>query len=201
MSFGRPIRPLEGRRRRSRVYTALLLLILAASILCLGGIYYKRSVTFGLLVPGALLMIIIAFLSTAVLPSMEKIPSTPKGLPYTEKQLLGRKIYVREGCVYCHTQQVRPIKTDAGLGSVSQAGDYLYDYPHLLGTERTGPDLSHLGGKYEDQWHRNHLTNPRPKRPEEEGMPGKVPGSIMPAFSYLSGEEMDALIAYLQALR
>lgn len=183
------------------MYTALILFILAGSIICLGGIYYKRSIVLGILVPGAMLLIIIAFLSTAVLPYMEKIPATDKGVPYSEKALLGRQIYVREGCWYCHTQQVRPIRTDAGLGNVSQPGDYQYDYPHILGTERTGPDLSHLGGKYEDEWHRNHLMNPRPKTPEEEGVAGKVKGSVMPSFSYLSGEETDNLVTYLQSLR
>jgi cbb3-type cytochrome c oxidase subunit II len=183
------------------MYTALILFILAGSLVCLAGIYYRRSIALGLLVPGAMLLIIIAFLSTAVLPYMEKIPATEKGVPYLEKALLGRRIYIREGCWYCHTQQVRPIRTDAGLGDVSQSGDYQYDYPHVLGTERTGPDLSHLAGKYEDEWNRNHLLNPRPRDPEEEGMAGKVPGSIMPSFSYLSREEIDALVAYLQGLR
>ncbi len=183
------------------MYTALLLLILASTIICLGGIYYRKSITLGIMVPGVLLLIIIAFVSTAVLPYMEKIPPTPKGEPYTEKQLMGRSIYVREGCWYCHTQQVRPIHVDAGLGEVSQPGDYVNDYPHVLGTERTGPDLSHAGGEFEDEWHRNHFKNPRPLTPEEEDMPGKVPGSIMPSFSYLSPAEVDALIAYIQSLK
>lgn len=182
------------------MYTALILFILASSIICLGGIYYRKSIALGLLVPGAALLIIIAFLSTAVLPYMEKIPATAKGVPYPEKALLGRQIYVREGCWYCHTQQVRPIRTDEGLGNISQPGDYQYDYPHVMGTERTGPDLSHLAGKYEDEWHRNHLINPRPMTPEEEGMAGKVPGSVMPSFSYLSEEEIGYLIAYMQSL-
>lgn len=183
------------------MYTALLIFIILSSIITIGAIYYKRSVTLGFLVLGALLLITIAFLSTAVLPYFEKIPPTPKGVPYSDKALLGRQVYVREGCWYCHTQQVRPIKTDAGLGKVSQAGDYIWDFPHVLGTERTGPDLAHLGGKYEDEWHRNHLINPRPRGPEEAGMAGKVGGSIMPPYSYLPREEMDALIAYLQSLR
>ncbi len=183
------------------MYTALILFILAGSIVCLGGIYHRRSVALGLLVPGAILLIIIAFLATAVLPYITLFPATDKGVPYPEKALLGRQIYVREGCWYCHTQQVRPLRVDAGLGTVSQAGDYQYDYPHVLGTERTGPDLTHVSGKYEDEWHRNHLINPRPRTPEEEGMAGKVPGSIMPPFSYLSKEEIDNLVAYLQSLR
>lgn len=183
------------------MYTTLLLLILASTIICLGGIYYKKSVTFGLLIPGAMLLIIIAFVSTAVLPYMEEITPTPKGAPYTDEELRGRQIYVREGCWYCHTQQVRPIRPDAGLGEVSQPGDYVNDYPHVLGSERTGPDLSHVGGKYEDEWHRNHFANPRPQTPEEEEMAGKVAGSVMPPFSYLSPEEVDALIVYIQSLR
>ncbi len=183
------------------MYTVLLLLILASTIICLGGIYYRKDVTLGILVPGAMLLLIIAFVSTAVLPYMEEIAPTSKGAPYTDKQLMGRWIYVREGCWYCHTQQVRPVRADAGEGEVSQPGDYVNDYPHVLGTERTGPDLAHVGGEFEDEWHKNHLTNPRPLTPEEEDMPGKVAGSVMPSFSYLSPEEMDALIAYIQSLR
>ncbi len=183
------------------MYTVLLLLILASTIICLGAIYYRRSVTLGILVPGALLLIIIAFVSTAVLPYMDEITPTPKGAPYTGEQLEGRWIYVREGCWYCHTQQVRPVSADAGEGAVSEPGDYVNDYPHVLGTERTGPDLSHVGGEYVDEWHRNHLINPRPQTPEEQDMPGKVSGSVMPSFSYLTAEEIEALIAYLQSLK
>ncbi|HHT9121028.1 MAG TPA: cbb3-type cytochrome c oxidase subunit II [Candidatus Hypogeohydataceae bacterium YC41] len=183
------------------MYTALILFILAGTIICLGGIYYRKSIALGLLVPGAVLLIIIAFLSTVVLPYREKIPATEKGVPYSEKALLGRQIYVREGCWYCHTQQVRPIRQDEGLGNISQPGDYQYDYPHVLGTERTGPDLSHVAGKYEDEWHKNHLINPRPRTLQEAGMAGKVLGSVMPPFSFLSKEEIDALVAYLQSLR
>ncbi|MEE9558342.1 MAG: cbb3-type cytochrome c oxidase subunit II [Candidatus Brocadiales bacterium] len=183
------------------MYTVLLLLILASAAICVAGIYYRKGVTFGVLVPGALLLIILAFVSTTVLPSLEKIPPTPKGAPYTDDQLKGRWIYVREGCWYCHTQQVRPVRADAGEGAVSQPGDYVNDYPHVLGTERTGPDLSHVGGEFEEEWHRNHFKNPRPQTPEEEGMPGKVPGSVMPSFSYLAPDEVDALIAYIQSLK
>ncbi|HHT9133925.1 MAG TPA: cbb3-type cytochrome c oxidase subunit II [Candidatus Avalokitesvara rifleensis] len=183
------------------MYTVLLLLILASTVICLGGIYYKKGVTVGILVPGVILLIIISFVSTAVLPYMGEIKPTPKGAPYTDKQVFGRQIYVREGCWYCHTQQVRPIRADAGEGEVSQPGDYVNDYPHVLGTERTGPDLTHVGGEYEDAWHRNHFANPRPLTPEEKDMPGKVAGSIMPSFSYLSSDETDALITYLQSLK
>ncbi|MEM0951636.1 MAG: cbb3-type cytochrome c oxidase subunit II [Cyanobacteria bacterium P01_H01_bin.74] len=100
----------------------------------------------------------------------------------------GREIYKREGCVYCHTQFVR--YQDREMGEMVEAGDYVYETPHLLGTERTGPDLSNEGGKFPDDWQRAHLMQPRSVKP----------GSIMPSFSYLKPEEIDDLVAYIQSL-
>lgn len=100
----------------------------------------------------------------------------------------GRNIYRREGCFYCHTQFVR--YQDRGYGEMVRAGDYVNETPHLLGTERTGPDLSNIGGKYPDEWHWAHHVNPRKVKP----------GSIMPSYAHLSDQEMSDLIAYLQTL-
>ncbi len=100
----------------------------------------------------------------------------------------GRAIYVREGCFYCHSQFVRP--QDRDFGSKVQAGDYANETPNVLGTSRTGPDLSNEGGKMPDAWHLGHLKSPR----------NYTPGSIMPSFSYLEDEDLRLLVAYIQTL-
>ncbi len=112
----------------------------------------------------------------------------PEGLErYTAEELYGRSIYIREGCIYCHSQQVRP----EGFGSdqarfwgrPSVPADYVYDKPHLLGTMRTGPDLMNIGVRQpSEEWHLVHLYNPRIV----------VPGSIMPPFPYLFQEKLSA---------
>ncbi len=102
----------------------------------------------------------------------------------------GRVLYIANGCTYCHTQFVRNIDWGLGAERVALSGDYVAEQPHLLGTERTGPDLSQEGGEHPDDWHLAHYANPRFVRPE----------SIMPAFEYLGKENIAALIAYKQAL-
>jgi cytochrome c oxidase cbb3-type subunit II len=102
----------------------------------------------------------------------------------------GRKLYIANGCTYCHTQFVRNIDWDIGASRVALSGDYVAERPHLLGTERTGPDLSQEGGEHPDDWHLAHYMNPRFVRPE----------SVMPAFAYLGRKNIMALIAYKQAL-
>jgi cbb3-type cytochrome oxidase cytochrome c subunit/cytochrome c553 len=135
-----------------------------------------------------LIFLVIIFVTT-ILPANTFTPAeTAEAHQYTPKQLAGRNIYRREGCFYCHSQFVR--YQDREGGEMVQAGDYMFETPHLLGTERTGPDLSNVGGKYPDEWHKAHHRNPRKMKP----------GSIMPSFSYLSDEEMDDLVAYLQTL-
>ncbi len=124
---------------------------------------------------------------------------TGKLKPYTELELQGRAIYVREGCWYCHTQQTRTLLADTkrsgwrGVDSpVSTPDEFVYDSPHLFGTKRTGPDLSRVGGKYDEQWHRTHFRNPR----------DLVQGSIMPPFPWLVTDEKEfkAIVAYMQSL-
>jgi cbb3-type cytochrome oxidase cytochrome c subunit len=100
----------------------------------------------------------------------------------------GRKIYVREGCFYCHTQFTR--LQDRGYGPLVKAGDYVQETPHQLGTARTGPDLTNEGGKFPSEWQKAHLIEPRAMKP----------GSIMPSFSYLSDRDMNDLVGYLQTL-
>jgi len=129
---------------------------------------------------------------------LEKGP-TGKLLPYTDLELKGRAVYVREGCWYCHTQQTRTLLADTyrsgwkGVRSpISTPDEFVYDNPHMFGTKRTGPDLSRVGGKYDTQWHRTHFRNPR----------DLVPGSVMPPFPWIvnNPEEFPALVAYLQRL-
>ena len=91
--------------------------------------------------------------------------------PYSPLELAGRNIYIREGCYLCHSQQVRPFKDEVErYGHYSLASESMYDHPFLWGSERTGPDLARVGGRYSDEWHRQHLTDPR----------SVVPESIMP---------------------
>ncbi len=102
--------------------------------------------------------------------------------PYTALQLEGRDIYIREGCVGCHSQMIRPFRAETErYGHYSVAGEFIYDRPFLWGSKRTGPDLHRVGGRYSDDWHRVHLTNPR----------DVVPESIMPAYPWLAENELD----------
>lgn len=117
-----------------------------------------------------------------------KVLKNEKGLPVKNDAGKGRDIYVREGCFYCHSQFVRP--QDRDFGSMVHAGDYANETPNVLGTSRTGPDLSNEGGKMPDKWHIGHLKDPR----------AFTPGSIMPSFSFLSDEDINYLVAYLQSL-
>ncbi|MBX9688797.1 MAG: cbb3-type cytochrome c oxidase subunit II [Candidatus Obscuribacterales bacterium] len=100
----------------------------------------------------------------------------------------GRQIYIREGCVYCHTQFTR--LQDRGYGPLVKAGDYVNETPHQLGTARTGPDLTNEGLRMASEWQKAHLVQPRAVKP----------GSIMPSFSYLTDRDMNDLVAYLQSL-
>lgn len=96
---------------------------------------------------------------------------------YTPLELMGRDIYIREGCSTCHSQQVRPLLAEVErYGPYSRSGEFAYDRPFLWGSKRTGPDLHRVGGKYSDEWQRLHLLNPR----------SVVPESIMPAYPWLA---------------
>jgi cytochrome c oxidase cbb3-type subunit 2 len=98
--------------------------------------------------------------------------------PYAPLQLVGRDIYVREGCYNCHSQMIRPFRAETErYGHYSVAGEFVYDRPFQWGSKRTGPDLARVGGRYSDDWHRIHMINPR----------DVVPESIMPAYPWLVG--------------
>lgn len=148
--------------------------------------------------------------------------------PYTALELEGRDIYIREGCYVCHSQMIRPFRSETErYGPYSEAGEFVYDHPFQWGSKRTGPDLARVGGRYTDEWHHAHLMNPRDLVPESN-MPGfpwldenvlngantadklramrmlGVPYSdedIAGAQEAVRGKtEMEALIAYLQVL-
>ena len=110
--------------------------------------------------------------------------------PRTAAEQEGRKIYIQNGCTYCHTQFIRYVDWGLGAERIALAGDYVQDQPHLLGSERTGPDLSQEGGEHPDDWHLAHFTNPRFVRPN----------SLMPSFKFLGIDRIKALIAYKQSL-
>lgn len=132
---------------------------------------------------GAFAALAMSFTALALLPrfQLSTIEPTPGTIDYTYEEQRGRDIYMREGCIYCHTQQVRP----EGFGSDlkrgwgprgSRAGDYVYDDTHLLGTMRTGPDLHDIASRQPSRdWHLAHLYQPR----------SVSPGSVMPAYPYL----------------
>jgi cytochrome c oxidase cbb3-type subunit II len=114
--------------------------------------------------------------------------------PLTPLQLAGRDVYLREGCYNCHSQMIRPFRSETlRYGHYSVAGEFVYDHPFQWGSKRTGPDLHRVGGKYSDEWHRIHLNNPR----------DVVPESNMPAYTWLEKTLVDAeaLPAHMRALR
>ena len=114
--------------------------------------------------------------------------------PYTALQLEGRDIYIREGCVQCHSQMIRPFRAETErYGHYSVAGESVYEHPFLWGSKRTGPDLARVGGRYSDDWHRAHLYNPR----------NVVPESKMPAYPWLVEYKLDGkdTVAKIEAMR
>ena len=149
------------------------------------------------------LMIILILVTVAFGGIVEIIPlfyqkSTTepiKGLkPYTAMQLMGRDVYLREGCYNCHSQMIRPFRAETlRYGHYSVAGESVYDHPFQWGSKRTGPDLARVGGRYSDEWQRIHLNNPR----------DVVPESIMPAYPWLEETEVDATVVAqrMKALR
>jgi cytochrome c oxidase cbb3-type subunit 2 len=102
--------------------------------------------------------------------------------PYTPLELAGRNIYVREGCYLCHSQMIRPLRDEVErYGHYSLAAESMFDHPFQWGSKRTGPDLARVGGKYSDEWHVTHLTDPR----------SIVPQSVMPGYGFLAKNELD----------
>lgn len=152
----------------------------------------------GVLVTGAVGLFLIGTIGTVLLPFTDTVMTTPtdsaklRDFAPDSAEARGRDLYVSNGCNTCHTQYVRPVKADANLGPVSQPGDYYYDSPHLLGSNRMGPDLMWVGQRQPSkEWHLKHLKDPE----------STSPGTIMPAYDYLSEQELHDLVAYLVALK
>ncbi|PPK96519.1 cytochrome c oxidase cbb3-type subunit I/II [Nonlabens xylanidelens] len=120
-----------------------------------------------------------------IIPSLmvdDYIPVISSVKPYTPLELEGRDIYIREGCVGCHSQMVRPFRSEVErYGEYAKAGEFVYDHPFLWGSKRTGPDLLRVGGKYSDNWHLNHFYDPQ----------STSEGSIMPSYKWLIQNELD----------
>ncbi len=124
----------------------------------------------------------------------DNVPRISTVTPYTPLELQGRDIYIREGCVGCHSQMIRPFRSETErYGEYSKSGEFIYDRPFLWGSKRTGPDLHRIGGKYPDSWHYNHMLDP-------ESM---SPGTIMPVFSWLLTNDLDtsATVAKIKVLQ
>ena len=138
------------------------------------------------------LMIVLVLIVVAVGGLVEIVPlffqkSTTQAIkgvvPDSPLKLVGRDIYVREGCYNCHSQMIRPLVAETlRYGHYSVAGEFVYDHPFQWGSKRTGPDLQRVGGKYSDEWQRLHLVSPR----------DLVPESIMPAYPWLEKAPADA---------
>ncbi len=154
------------------------------------------------LIAGSLISLLLGVIVTIILPARDPIGPSPLARPYTALELRGREIYKREGCHYCHTQQVRPPEADRSMvhqkgdiGPESVPGDYYYQSPVFWGTERQGPDLSHVASRPgigdNPAWHMLHFKDPR----------AVSPGSVMPSFDYLSEDDLEALIAYMLTLK
>jgi cytochrome c oxidase cbb3-type subunit I/II len=125
---------------------------------------------------GGIIEIIPTFLVKSNIPTISSVK------PYTPLELQGRDIYLREGCYNCHSQMIRPFRSEtARYGEYSKAGEFVYDHPFQWGSKRTGPDLARVGGKYPDSWHYNHMLDPG----------SMAPGSIMPSYPWLLDDKVD----------
>jgi cytochrome c oxidase cbb3-type subunit 2 len=144
------------------------------------------------IVAGSLLILIAVVLVVVILPYADTSKTIPSELfrNRTVKEAKGRELYISNGCVYCHTQSIRAVDWGLGAERIAQAGDYIKDHPILLGSQRTGPDLSQEGGEHPDDWHLAHFINPRYTRPL----------SIMPPFEFLKAEKIETLTRYVQGL-
>lgn len=123
---------------------------------------------------------VVEFLPLVLMDS--NVPTIETVEPYTALEVIGRDIYIREGCVGCHSQQVRPFLDELErYGEYSKPGEHVYDHPFLWGSKRTGPDLHRIGGKYPDLWHVRHMEDPR----------STSPNSLMPPYAWLLSRDLD----------
>jgi cytochrome c oxidase cbb3-type subunit I/II len=146
------------------------------------------AVSIVLVLIGGLVEIIPTYLIKSNVPTIASVQ------PYTPLELEGRDIYVREGCYVCHSQMIRPFRSETErYGEYSKAGEYVYDHPFQWGSKRTGPDLHRIGGKYPDAWHYNHMQDPT----------SMSPGSIMPRYPWLisSRTNIEGIAAKIRAMQ
>ena len=139
------------------------------------------------------LLIVLVILVVAIGGLVEIVPlyfqrtttEAVKGIkPYEPLRLVGRDIYIREGCYNCHSQMIRPFRAETlRYGHYSVAGEFVYDHPFQWGSKRTGPDLARVGARYSDEWHRVHFNNPR----------DVVPESNMPAYPWFAKSSLDGV--------
>lgn len=137
--------------------------------------------------------VIIAYAGVVeVLPSFANNARPIEGKkPYTVLQLAGRQVYINESCNACHSQLIRPFKSETDrYGAYSKSGEFAYDRPFLWGSKRTGPDLARVGNYRTSDWHENHMLDPK----------SVVPSSIMPAYKHLFKKNADVVTAYAEAL-
>ncbi len=136
-----------------------------------------------MLVLSAVLVLIGGLVEIIPMLTIDKnIPKIASVMPYTPLELEGRDLYIREGCVGCHSQMVRPFRSETErYGEYSKSGEFIYDRPFLWGSKRTGPDLHRVGAKYPDSWHYNHMNEPT----------SMAPGSIMPPYPWLLENDLN----------
>jgi cytochrome c oxidase cbb3-type subunit 2 len=162
-----------------------------------GGLSHEKVETNNFLMIVLILIVLLVGGMVEILPLFFQKSTTepvPGLKPYTALQVVGRDIYVREGCYNCHSQMIRPFRAETlRYGPYSLAGEFVYDRPFQWGSKRTGPDLARVGGRYSDDWHRIHLTNPR----------DLVPESNMPAYPWLEKTMADAqsVTAHMRGLK
>ncbi len=150
----------------------------------------NMKMTPALVVIGGLMVFWASVFVAVILPSMT-MDETPSEIwrPWTPDEAAGHLLYVQNGCSYCHSMFIRTIDWDLGAERIAQRGDYATYTPAILGTERTGPDLSQEGGEHPDEWHTAHFANPRTTRPL----------SLMPSGEFLGMDKIDKLTAYMQS--
>jgi cbb3-type cytochrome c oxidase subunit II len=164
-----------------------------------------------LLALGALVIFSIGAIGTTLIPPLVDKSLYTSDQPvheYTEQEKRGIELYKSQGCVYCHTQQIRHLKSDQQRygwrlvdAAVSESWEYTNDKYHFLGTKRTGPDLARVGGKYSDEWHWAHFKDPRNMGEKFASSRGPyASSSVMQSFNYLTDDEIKDLTAYIQTL-
>ncbi len=145
----------------------------------------------GIVILGSVVLVWAAFYAVVVVPTVTiSREASEIWRPLTEEEQAGRRLFIANGCTYCHSQYVRPQDWGIGAERIAEAGDYRGQQPPLLGSERTGPDLSQQGGEHPDDWHLAHFINPRSTRPL----------SLMPRFAYVGDAGIRSLTRYVQSL-